>query len=284
MRLVTEAHGHLPHFGAVEAPFRAAVQPGRLALASGPVDSGKTALALKTAIALREAMGALVYDLRGHGAPSAHERAALHAALLRSRHTGVPVIAIAELRERTTMEAVEELLDARAAVLATVHLRRPFDAPARLLGLAGEHLTRSVVSRLSACVGLRLLLKLCPHCRVPIPLSDTEGNADAEVTKPVPIGGAMIRPPYRRGQGCEACHGRGIAQRAPLAELLLPNGPMLDAVARGDTQSFVDIARSTEAEGTVFRSMHANLRTGLLAGDFDPAMVRSIANSLDAPA
>ena len=259
-------------FGAVEATLQAAVQPGHLCLVTGPTGTGKLTLALKAALSLRDQGRATVFARHDEGSASGHERAAFHSALHRIRTRGQLPVVILEMRSRDDTHLVGALLSADVAVIGTLHMARPHEVQERLGALSGSACTAAgLVARLTACVGLRFLPKVCPTCSWPAEiLTDQERAVMARIGVPE----AALR---LRGPGCRACKGNGRMGRHSISETLLPSDAMRQAAANGASDA---VRRALSCPATRSQVLHPwsdSVRPALAAGALDTAALADLA-------
>jgi general secretion pathway protein E len=117
------------------------------------------------------------------------------------------VIAIGEIRDRTTAEIALQAALTGHLTLTTFHAGSACEAIGRLLDMGIE--PYAIRSGLRAVIAQRLVRRLCPMCSIP---------ADRpEDFLGLPVATARI------ARGCESCAGTGYQGRIVLAELLLPD-------------------------------------------------------------
>ncbi|MBR6021237.1 MAG: type II/IV secretion system protein, partial [Kiritimatiellae bacterium] len=119
------------------------------------------------------------------------------------------VVMIGEIRDAESLDTAVKASLTGHLVLSTLHTNDALGAVVRMadMGLA-PHL---IAATLRIAIAQRLARRLCPHCRVPYVLSDSEA---ALLGRPELAG----RTAYRPG-GCLACAGRGTRGRIGLFEL-----------------------------------------------------------------
>ncbi|MBI2835610.1 MAG: type II/IV secretion system protein [Acidobacteria bacterium] len=132
------------------------------------------------------------------------------------------VIMVGEIRDPDVGRLVGEAAYTGHLVLSSLHTSNVVSAITRLLNLGLEPFR--IAESLTLVVAQRLVRELCPGCRQP--LSELESKRLAE------IHGALAVP-ARAGRGCERCRHTGYRHRRPVFELLLPDEPMRDLIARG---------------------------------------------------
>lgn len=153
------------------------------------------------------------------------------------------VICVGEIRDEETAEIALRGAQTGQLILATIHCETGTAALIRLLDLGVSPLLLS--SGLNLIVTQRLLRYLCPRCKQPAELSDTQIAQFDE--KGIEHSGI-----FEAGQ-CKHCHRTGYFGRAAIYDLLIVDEPMKAKIAQG--QSFL---AHLKEEGT--RKGRANLR------------------------
>ncbi|MGD1031055.1 MAG: ATPase, T2SS/T4P/T4SS family [Opitutaceae bacterium] len=121
------------------------------------------------------------------------------------------VILIGEIRDHAVAQTCIEAVDTGHLILATLHTRDAVGAVARLLDLGVTG--RQVSSSLSLVIGQRLVRRLCPECRRPVPTDPLQARHFEAYALPVP-------PVLHVPAGCPACGHRGERGLAPIFEFL----------------------------------------------------------------
>ncbi|APW63154.1 GspE/PulE family protein [Paludisphaera borealis] len=137
------------------------------------------------------------------------------------------VIAIGEVRDRTTAEIALQAALTGHLTLTTFHAGSACEVVGRLLDMGIE--PYAIRSGLRAVVAQRLVRKLCPACSTPSEaVEDRLGLAVRQVRLP---------------RGCEACNA-GYSGRIVLAELLLPESEEVGqaVLARADVRRLEAVA------------------------------------------
>jgi type II secretory ATPase GspE/PulE/Tfp pilus assembly ATPase PilB-like protein len=150
------------------------------------------------------------------------------------------VIAIGEIRDRTTAELALQAALTGHLTLTTFHAGSACEVIGRLLDMGLEPYV--IRSGLRAVVAQRLARRLCPECALPC-----QSNED--------LLGLPVQQ-ARLPRGCEACRGTGYAGRLVIAEMLLPHDHDLGAaiLSRHDVH---ELERTALAGGMIGRWQRA---------------------------
>ncbi|MFX6778471.1 type II/IV secretion system protein, partial [Acinetobacter baumannii] len=99
-----------------------------------------------------------------------------------------------------------------------------------------------LASTLAGVMAQRLVRKLCPHCARPAVRHGRRIGAWA-----IPDGVEIDFSGAREAVGCEACHGTGYLGRTGIAELLVIDDDMREAIGRRDEdqKALMSLARRT---------------------------------------
>jgi type II secretory ATPase GspE/PulE/Tfp pilus assembly ATPase PilB-like protein len=140
------------------------------------------------------------------------------------------VIAIGEVRDKTTAEIALQAALTGHLILTTFHAGSACEVIGRFLDMGIEPYV--VRSGLRAIVAQRLVRKLC---------ACAEPSTHPEDLLGLPVQSAWVP------RGCELCHETGYAGRTVLAEMLLPETDELARaiLARLDVRRLENIARQT---------------------------------------
>jgi type II secretory ATPase GspE/PulE/Tfp pilus assembly ATPase PilB-like protein len=166
------------------------------------------------------------------------------------------VIAIGEIRDKTTAEIALQAALTGHLILTTFHAGSACEVIGRFLDMGIEPYV--VRSGLRAVVAQRLVRRLCA-CAVP-------------TSRPEDLLGLPVRH-VKLPRGCELCRGTGYLGRTVLAELLLPETDLLAraVLARSDVRH---LERTAVAAGMIDRWERAC--TAVEQGLTSPAEVRRI--------
>ena len=136
------------------------------------------------------------------------------------------VVMIGEIRDSESLDTAVKAALTGHLVLSTLHTNNAVSAVTRLsdMGLA-PHLAAATL-RLSAAQ--RLVRRLCPHCRTPYTVTESESAA---LGVPSAAGMTAYRP-----CGCLACAGRGYSGRTGLFEFMAPDSEIASLIAAGSAE------------------------------------------------
>ena len=151
------------------------------------------------------------------------------------------VIMIGEIRDRETAATAIEAALTGHLVFSTLHAGSACGVVGRLLEMGVEPYL--LTSGLKGILNQRLVRKLCPECRQPI-----KGS-----------GG------YSQGQalGCASCAGAGYRGRMLLAELLIPDSPMRQAILNRSDTSALEAAVQRPDRQTIWTAADRAIAQGL---------------------
>jgi general secretion pathway protein E len=243
--------------------------PHGVVLVTGPTGSGKTTTLYA---ALREVPvdrlnvltieDPIEYQLDQIGQIQVHPQIGLtFAAGLRHILRQDPdIVLVGETRDLETADIVVQASLTGHLVLTTLHTNGAVSAVTRLadMGVAPYLLA----SALRAVHAQRLVRLLCPHCRVPAPLSE----ADADALGAPSLAG---RPVYAASpEGCPHCRA-GYRGRTGVHELLVVTPDFAEAVRTRAPES--TLLRLATATG--FRPMLSDALTKILSGLTSPSEV-----------
>ena len=141
------------------------------------------------------------------------------------------VIMVGEIRDGEVAQIVGQAAYTGHLVLTSLHTADAASAVTRLLNLGLEPF--KIAESLAAIVAQRLIRTLCPDCKV-VP----------EAPVPSRFGKAFgVAPaPASAGPGCPRCKGTGYGERVPVAEVLVPDEQVRDAIGRGATATEIRLS------------------------------------------
>ena len=154
------------------------------------------------------------------------------------------VIMVGEIRVSETLQTALEASLTGHLVLSTLHTNSAVATPARLLDIGAEPYLLS--SSLVGVLAQRLVRRICPTCRVPIPVP--HGIAH--------VFGERVPAHLYRGQGCSDCRGTGYRGRLPIQELMVLNDHLRNLI--------LDRAPETQIADAADRSGINDLRKSAL--------------------
>ena len=150
------------------------------------------------------------------------------------------IIMIGEIRDLETAQMAVQASLTGHLVLSTLHTNDAPSAITRLLDLGVPHYL--LASTINGVLAQRLVRTLCPHCKVPKPLSAAQWAVLADADEALPESATPYAP-----AGCIDCRRTGYLGRVGLYELL-PLGPRLRGLIRAD-MDLAAFSRAARAEG-----------------------------------
>jgi general secretion pathway protein E len=150
------------------------------------------------------------------------------------------IIMIGEIRDLETAQMAVQASLTGHLVLSTLHTNDAPSAITRLLDLGVPHYL--LASTINGVLAQRLVRPLCPHCKVPRPLSAVQWAALADADEALPESPTPYAP-----AGCLDCRRTGYMGRVGLYELL-PLTSRLRGLIRAD-MDLAGFSRAARAEG-----------------------------------
>ena len=139
------------------------------------------------------------------------------------------IVMIGEIRDLETAEIAIRASLTGHLVFSTLHTNDALGGIGRLTDMGVEPFLLSAAVR--AFLAQRLVRRLCPSCRRPIALSDSEKE---ELGIPLDMPGTAYE-----AVGCDHCRNTGFSGRLAIYEIVLLTTPMQDLVAHGAQASEV---------------------------------------------
>jgi type IV pilus assembly protein PilB len=196
-------------------------KPHGLFLSTGPTGSGKTTTlySILSGIYAPEKKILTIedpveYELAGVAQiPVRPNRGFTFATGLRSILRQDPdVIMVGEIRDSETADIAIRAALTGHQVFSTLHTNDAAGAVTRLLDMGVEAFLIS--SSLDGVLAQRLVRRICTHCRVAEPISQSVRERLAS------FGAIDVQGSFQRGTGCDECHGTGYRGRIGIFELL----------------------------------------------------------------
>lgn len=150
-------------------------------------------------------------------------------------------ILIGETRDAETAREIVRAAITGHVVLTTLHTNTAAMAPVRLADLTGEPFL--IADALTALCSQRLLPKLCPYCKEPVPIPAASRLSEMGIRREWIADGG-----FARSRGCQHCHFTGSASRICVMEAFLVNAEIRDMIAR--RASSRDIANAQRKLGS----------------------------------
>jgi general secretion pathway protein E len=210
--------------------------PNGIVLVTGPTGSGKTTT-LYTALSelnrpelkLFSVEDPIEYQLNGISQIQIQPQIGLDfpSALRSILRQDPDIIMIGEIRDLETARIAVQASLTGHLVFSTLHTNSAVAAVTRLIDIGIERYL--LASTLAGVMAQRLVRKLCPHCARPAVRHGRRIGAWA-----IPDGVEIDFSGAREAVGCEACHGTGYLGRTGIAELLVIDDAMREAIGRRD--------------------------------------------------
>ncbi|MFA6043990.1 MAG: GspE/PulE family protein [Phycisphaerales bacterium] len=208
--------------------------PHGMVLVTGPTGSGKTTTLYAALTKLYDPTLKILtiedpveYELNGvNQIPVNPKRGLTFADGLRSILRQDPdVIMVGEIRDYETAEISVRAALTGHLLFSTLHTNNALSAAGRLLDMGVEPFLLSSV--LEGVLAQRLGRRLCPHCKVRVPLSEPmKHRLSASELAMLPEGMCWA------GQGCEACSGKGMRGRVGFYEMVLTTHALRATIGR----------------------------------------------------
>ncbi len=235
---------------------RALELPNGMMLVTGPTGSGKTTTLYTGLLRLNTVARKIVtvedpieYQLTGINQIQVKPQIGLNfASLLRSILRQDPdVIMIGEIRDLETAQIAVQAALTGHLVLSTLHTNSATATVTRLrdMGLEDYLLTAT----LKAVLAQRLVRRLCPACKVPLPAPPAMVERFA-LHRLAPDREIVLYHPT----GCPACRGTGYHGRRAIAELLLPSRSIDRLIFDGADDNAIESAAVADGMRPIFDS------------------------------
>jgi general secretion pathway protein E len=218
--------------------------PYGLLLVTGPTGSGKTTTLYAALSEVNTGTDKIVtiedpveYQLPGVvQVPVNEKRGLTFSRGLRSilRHDPDKIM-VGEVRDGETAQIAVQAALTGHLVFTTVHANHVFDVIGRLLHIGVDPF--NLVSALNGVVAQRLVRVICIHCRAP----DLEARPPQTPAEQTALAGVQLM----HGRGCGHCRGTGYRGRRAIAEVLLFDDELREAiVARSSMTAIKRVARA----------------------------------------
>ncbi len=233
-----DALGHDPEI--VTRLRQVLARPDGLVLATGPTGSGKTSLLYAALHHLTTGYTNIISvedpverRIGGVNQIAVNNRnGTTFSSVLRSVLRQDPnVIMVGEIRDAEVAGIVGQAAYTGHLVLSSLHTSDSASAITRLFNLGLEPFR--IAESLAAIVAQRLVRRLCPVCRVALAPDEARALGEAH---------GLASVPFVAGPGCETCRQTGYVGRRPVAEMLVPDDAMRDAIAKGATATEIRAA------------------------------------------
>ena len=199
-------------------------RPNGIVLLTGPTGSGKTTTLYAALNELNRSDRKIItaedpveYNISGLNQCQVNRKAGMtFSRIMRAMLRQAPnVILVGEIRDRETAEMGIQAALTGHLVFSTLHTN---DAPSALTRLINMGVPPFLVaSSIQAAVAQRLVRVICPECKRQV-------QPDIPVLKSVGLRDDQIEgTTFYRGEGCEACKGRGFRGRKGIFEMMVMN-------------------------------------------------------------
>ncbi|MEO1910195.1 MAG: type II secretion system ATPase GspE [Paracoccus sp. (in: a-proteobacteria)] len=224
---------------------RLLARPDGMLLVTGPTGSGKTTSLYAALDHLNDRTRNIMtvedpieYSVDGIGQMQVSDRTNLTFARgLRAILRQDPdVIMVGEIRDRETAQIAVESAMTGHLVLSTLHTNTAIGAVSRLIDMGVERFLLAPI--LIGVVAQRLVRRLCPECRRPVPAT----HDDAAL-----IDGLIPGETVFRAAGCAACHDLGYRGRAGIYEVIAINQDLEALIHQGASES--DLTEAARRDG-----------------------------------
>lgn len=238
-----------------EAILKALGKDSGLILVTGPTGSGKTSTLYSCLNVLNTPEKKIVtlenpveFEIKNITQSEIHEEddygfsSGLRAIL---RHDP-DIIMVGEVRDKETAEIALQAALTGHLVLSTLHANDALLTIPRLLNIGVKPYI--VALGIELIIAQRLVRRLCPQCKVPAQLSESERNEIEQVKESLSAKGRNINDEQIYApKGCEECNDQGYEGRIAIAEVLTMSDSIRRAILEGETVE--KMVQKTKNEG-----------------------------------
>lgn len=153
------------------------------------------------------------------------------------------VVIVGEVRDNVMAQLVFDAANTGHLVFSTLHTNNAIDGLMRLeeLGIQGF-----LMSYIRGMVAQRLARRLCNHCKVPVGKPTAQEIKVFDVYKDFGLDYDKATIYHAKEDGCPNCNHSGYAGRIALAELLVPDASLIQAISE---QRYHDMEKLAIAAG-----------------------------------
>ena len=219
--------------------------PHGMFLVTGPTGSGKTTTLYTCLSKVSDPTKKVLtiedpveYELSGvNQIPVNPKRGLSFATGLRSILRQDPdIVMVGEIRDGETAEIAIRAALTGHMIFSTLHTNNAASAPGRLIDMGIEPFL--LASTLEGVLGQRLGRRVCPHCRIAVPMPEEAQHR----LSPTELALFENKMAYK-GEGCDKCEGSGFSRRLGFFELLSMTPALRGAVGqRMTSQQILKIA------------------------------------------
>ena len=141
------------------------------------------------------------------------------------------IILVGEIRDQETAQTAIEAGQTGHVVLTTIHTTDAIEAITRIrkMGITDYDVSASLITVISQ----RLVRKLCPKCKKPHTMTDTEKAYFEKVTKLTGVEFDLEHANMHEPKGCKACNHLGYLDRVGVFETLCIDDTIKHMIATG---------------------------------------------------
>jgi MSHA biogenesis protein MshE len=165
------------------------------------------------------------------------------------------IVMVGEIRDQETAAIALRAAMTGHLVLSTLHTNDAISSVIRLMDMGAEGYL--VASSLRAVLAQRLVRRICERCAEPHLPGPEEQRSLVGL-----FGSEDVAGETRRGSGCAYCNHTGYRGRIGVFELLDLDAAMADALRRGDSARYVQIAEQQLGRRTLIRAALDRGRAG----------------------
>ena len=171
------------------------------------------------------------------------------------------IILVGEIRDSETAKTAIEAGQTGHLVLTTIHTIDAIEAITRIrkMGLSDYDVSSSVVT----IVSQRLIRELCPHCKKPHQMTDSDKAYFEKVEKYASVKFDLEKATMYEPVGCKKCSNTGYYERTGAFEILCIDEKMKEMIAEG--ASAIDLRRYA-MENTEYKPLIADAAYKCLEG------------------
>ena len=138
------------------------------------------------------------------------------------------VVIVGEVRDNVMAQLVFDAANTGHLVFSTLHTNNSIDGLMRLeeLGIQGF-----LMSYIRGMVAQRLARRLCKHCKQPVGAVTEREQKVFDVYKDFNLDTSKANIYQAKPGGCPNCNHSGYAGRIALAEILVPDAPLIQAIS-----------------------------------------------------